>query len=135
MKKQLSKSNMNRSRFKNRYLKWPSCENHLAYKIGKKLCNSLNTKTIKIYFENATEIGIITSIKFWSTVKLFLSLKDFIDNDNISTEIDNKIIENESELAKAFHSHYINIEKSKIGKHPTKLGTLAEKFTVQIRFW
>ena len=64
MKKQQSKSNMNRSRFKNRYLKWPSCENHLAYKIGKKLCNSLNTKMKKIYFENATENGIITSIKF-----------------------------------------------------------------------
>ena len=63
----------------------------------------------------------MNSKRFWSTVKPFLSSKGFSHNNNISIEIYNKIIEDESELAKTFYSHYINIVKSRTGKHPTKL--------------
>ena len=49
------------------------------------------------------------SKKFWSTVKPFFSSKGFIHNNDITIEIDNKIIEDESELAKTFHLHYIDI--------------------------
>ena len=55
------------------------------------------------------------------------SSKGFIYNDTISIEIDNKIIEHESELAKKFNSHYINIVKSTTSKHATKLGTLVSR--------
>ena len=127
MTKELGKSIMNRSRFKNRYLKWPSRENFLAYKKAKNLRNSLNKKAKKTYFEKATENGIMGSKKFWSTVKPFLSSKGFIHNNDITIEINNKIIEDKSELAKTFNSHYINIVKSTTGKHPTKLGTLASR--------
>ena len=125
--KELSKSIMNISRFKNRYLKWPSSENFLAYKKVKNLCNSLNKKAKRTYFEKATENGIMGSKKFWSTVKPSLSSKGFIYNNNITIQIDNKIIEDESELVKTFNSHYINIVKSTTVKHPTKLGTLASR--------
>ena len=53
----------------------------------------------KAYFEKATENGIVDSKKFWSTVKPFLSSKGFIHNNDITVEIDNKIIEDNSELA------------------------------------
>ena len=129
MTKELSKSIMNRSRFKNRYLKWPSLENFLAYKKAKNLCNSLNKNAKKTYLEKATENGIMGSRKFWSTVKPFLSSKGFIHNNDISIEIDNKIIEDESELAKTFNSYYINIAKSATGKHPTKLGTFTSRIS------
>ena len=125
MTKELSKSITNRSRFKNRYLKWPSRENFLAYKKAKTLCNSLNRKAQNTYFGKATENGIMGSKKSWSTGKPFLSSKGFIHNNDIKIEIDNKIIEDESELTKTFNSHYISIVKSTTGKHPTKLGTLA----------
>ena len=69
------------------------------------------------------------SKKFWSTVKPFLSSKSFIHNKDTKIEIDNKIIEDESELAKTFNSHYINNVKSTTGKHPTKLGTLASRIS------
>ena len=75
MTKELNKSIINRSMFKNRYLKWPSRENFLAYKKAKNICNSLNRKAKKTYFEKATENGIMGSKKFWSTVKPFLSSK------------------------------------------------------------
>ena len=58
---------MNRSRFRNRYLKWPYRVNFLAYKKAKKFCNSLNKKAKKAYFEKATENGNMGSKKFWST--------------------------------------------------------------------
>ena len=45
----------------------------------------------------------------------------------LTIEIDSKIIEDKSELVKAFFSHYINIVKSTNGKHPTKLGILASR--------
>ena len=55
----------------------------------------------KIYFEKATENGIMGSKKFWSAGKLvFLLSKGFIHINIISIEIDNKIIEDISELAK-----------------------------------
>ena len=65
MTKELSKPIMNRSRFKKRYLKWPSRENFLAFEKAENLCNSLNKKAKKTYFEKATENGIMGSKKFW----------------------------------------------------------------------
>ena len=61
--------------------------------------------------------------KFWSAVKRFLSSKGFIYNNVVTIEINNKIIEDKSELAKAFNLHCISIAKSTTGKHPTKLET------------
>ena len=77
---------MNRSRYKNRYLKCPSRENFLAYKKARNLCNSLNIKGKETYFEKATENGYSQT---------FLLSKGFIYNDNISIENDHKIIEDE----------------------------------------
>ena len=107
MMKEVSKSIMNKSRFKNSYLKWPSRENFLAYKKGKNFCDSLSKKANKTYFEKATENRIMGSKKFWTTVKPFLSSKGFIHNNDITIEIDDKIIEDKSELAKTFNSLYI----------------------------
>ena len=80
MTRELRKSIMNRSRFKNRYLKWRSGENFLTYKKTKNLCNSLNKKAKTTYFEKAPENEIMCSKKCWSTVKPFLSSKGFIHN-------------------------------------------------------
>ena len=65
--------------------------------------------------------------KFQSTVKPFLSSKGFIHNNDILIEIDNKKIEDESELAITFNSHYISIVKNTTVKNLTKLGTLASR--------
>ena len=45
MTKKLSKAIMNRSRFKNNYLKLLSCENVLVFKLQKNICNFLTKKT------------------------------------------------------------------------------------------
>ena len=95
----------------------------------KNLCNSFNKKAKKTYFEKAKKSGIIGNKRFLSTFKPFLSSKGFIHNNDIKIEIDSKIIEDKSELAQTFNSHYINILKSTTGKHSTKLGLLTSRIS------
>ena len=59
MAKELSKAIINRSKHKNRYTKWPSCENVLAFKKQKNICKNLNKKTRKNYFSKITSDGIM----------------------------------------------------------------------------
>ena len=115
MTKELRKVIMDQSRFKNKYLKWPSCEN-LAYKKAKNICNSLNEKAKK-----AMADGVMSNRKFSNTVKPFLTSKGFLHNDNISININGNIVEDEQKLTKEFNSYYINIVKTTSGKPPTKL--------------
>ena len=59
--------------------------------------------------------------KFWNTVKPFLTLKGFLQNDKISIDINGNIVEDEQKLTKEFNSYYINIAKITSGKPPMKL--------------
>ena len=59
--------------------------------------------------------------KFWNTVKPFFASKGFLQNDNISIDINGNIIEDEQKLTKEFNSYYINIAKTTSGKPPMKL--------------
>ena len=73
MTKQLSKAIMNRSKLKNRYIKWPSRENFLDYKKAKNTCNHLNKFAKKSYFDKVTSKGFVSNKAFWNTVKPFLT--------------------------------------------------------------
>ena len=44
MTKELSKAIMDKSKSRNKYLKWPSRENYVSYKKSKNKCNSLTKK-------------------------------------------------------------------------------------------
>ena len=59
--------------------------------------------------------------KFWITVIPFLTLKGFFHNDNISSDINGNIVEDELKLTKEFNLYYINIAKITSGKAPMKL--------------
>ena len=48
---------MNKSRLRNKYLKWPSREHFLAFKKVRNKCNSLNEKAKKSYFQEATKMA------------------------------------------------------------------------------
>ena len=121
MTKELRKAIMDRSRLKNKYLKWPSRENFLAYKKVANICNSLNKKAKKDYFKKTTADGVMSNRKFWNTVKPFLTSKGFLHNDNISIDLNGNIVEDEQNLTKEFNSYYINIAKTISGKPPTTL--------------
>ena len=84
MNKELSKVIMNKSRLRNKYLKWPSRENFLAYKKVKNKCNTLTRKTKKRYFEYvAKNKNFATSKIFWNTVRPCITNKATVSDENI----------------------------------------------------
>ena len=86
MTKKLSKAVMEKSKARNKYLKWPSRENYLSHKKTKNKCNTLTRKAKKNFFREATKDGIMSNKRFWSTVKPFLTNKGCISNDFMSIE-------------------------------------------------
>ena len=59
--------------------------------------------------------------KWWNKVKPFLASKGFLQNGNISIDINGNIVEDEQKLTKEFDSCYLNIAKTRSGKAPMKL--------------
>ena len=131
---------MDKSRVKNKYVKWPSRENYLNYKKIKNKCNSLTKKAKKKYFQNVSNQNSSTSKKFWNTVKPFMTNKGAISNENIiiknqmeesikvkgnenETLIEaNELIREDKILVELFNKHYINIVEKTSGKKPSCIG-------------
>ena len=126
---------MEKLKTRSKYLKWPSRENYVSYKKSKNKCNSLTKKAKKILFKEATQDGIMSNKKFWSTVKPFLTNKGCISNDFISVEKDGDLISNDKELVELFNQNYIKIVENSSGKKPSSLGdclnTSQDKLTVK----
>ena len=106
---------MNKSKAKNKYLKWPSSKNFISYKRTKNN-NSLTEKAKRDFFKEGTKDGIMTNKNFWHTVKPFLTNNCCISNDFIGIENEGNLICNEQELAELFNEHYINIVEKSSGK-------------------
>ena len=75
MTKELNKSIMTRSRFRNKYLKEKSADSKNAYEKQRNYCVNLLRRTKRHYFANISIISITDKKKFWKTVKSFFSDK------------------------------------------------------------
>ena len=122
MTKQQSKAIINRSKLRNRYIKWPSRENFLDYKKAKNTCNNLNKSAKKSYFDKVTSKCFMSNKGFWNTVKPFLTNKGFLTNKNITIKYKAKIVTDNNKLAHLFNNHYINIAESTSGMPPENIG-------------
>ena len=135
MTRELSKAIMDKSKAKNKYVKWPSRENYLLFKKVKNKLTSMNKKAKKDYFKNATKDGIMANKKFWNLLKPFLTNKGSFSEDQLSIEINNQLITDEKTLADTFNEHYINIVENSSGQKPSSLGDssnpLHDKETVE----
>ena len=74
---------MQKSKVRNKYLKWPSRENFLTYKKVKNKCNSLVRISKKEYFQNLSNANSSHSKSFWNAVKPSMSNKGVLSNENI----------------------------------------------------
>ena len=115
MTKELSKAVMNKSKTRNKYIKWPSRENFLAMKRTKNYCNNL-ARTTK------NKSGFANNKKFWNAVKPFLTNKGFLTNDNISIKVNDDLVTDKTKLANLFNLHYINIVENTSGAPPVIQG-------------
>ena len=105
----------NKSKTRNRYLKWPSRENFLAIKSAKNLCNNSIKTNKKSYFQKGTLEGFANKTS-WNTIKPFLTNKGFLTSDSISLTQKNETITDKKKMTHSFHSHYVNIMKKTSGK-------------------
>ena len=71
MTKALSKTIMQRTRLRNKFLKNPTNQNRLSYTNQINFCSSLLRKEKKEHFANLNEDDLTDNRKFWYTVKLF----------------------------------------------------------------
>ena len=111
MTKTFSKAIMQRTRFRNKFLKNPTDQNKLIYNKQRNFCVSLLRKEKKEYFAKLNEKDITDNKKFWHTVKPFLS--DKVKSKETITLVNNGDVEsNETEVAKTFNDFFSNIVKN-----------------------
>ena len=122
MTKELSKAVMNKSKTRNKYIKWPSRENVLAMKRAINYCNNLTRTTKNNFFQRVTKSGFANNKKFWNAVKPFLTNKDLLTNDNISIKVNDDLVTDKTKLANLFNLHYINIVENTSGAPPVIQG-------------
>ena len=94
----------------NKYLKHRSNKNWEKYRLQRNLVNKIKKNSIKQYFfERCT--GGPKSNSFWPTIKPFLSNKGNVNNNEIILEENNKIINDQEEVATTFNNFFINVAK------------------------
>ena len=111
MTKALSKAIMQRTRFRNKFLKNPATENRLIYNRQRKFCLSLLRKDKREYFASLNEKDITDNRLFWHIVKPFLSDK-IKSRENITLVNNENITSKEVEVANTLSNFFSTIIKS-----------------------
>ena len=107
MNKELKKSIMTRSRYRNRYLKSPSVLNRNVYKSQRNLCTTLLRKHKRDYLNNLDTKFISDNKKFWNAIKPLFSEK-VKASQKISLINGNTIISENSEIAGVFNEFIVS---------------------------
>ena len=110
MNKALRKEHMKRTQLLNKYRKYDSEENRIAYKKQRNLCSNLLKRTKKSYFGKLKSSDVSDSKKFWKTVKPLFSDKQ-ISSENITLVENNEIVSQDDKLAEMFNSFFSNAVK------------------------
>ena len=108
MNKILTKAIMNRSRLRNKFVRYPSHANEYNYKKYRNYCTNLFRKEKKKFYNNIDISSITDNKLFWKTVKPFFSEKHFGKKKVILVEGDH-IISNDKEVAEIMNSFFSNI--------------------------
>ena len=122
MNKEYSKTIMNRSKMRNKYNKWKSRENYLAYQRAKYSCKKTGIKTKQNYYRRITQNGFMTNKLFWNTVKPLLTNKGNFAGGKIVLEENDILIHDEKILVEIFNDYYINIVENTTNSPPVSIG-------------
>ena len=108
MTRKLSKSIMNRSRLRNKFLKNPSVENEREYKTQRNFCVNLLRIEKNRYFNSLNLGNTLDNRKFWKSVKPFFSEKQVV-NKKIVLVDNNSIISDDMKVAETMNNYFTNI--------------------------
>ena len=84
MNRELKKSIMTWSRLQNKYLRSPSTQNILTYKVQRNVCTNLLKKCTRDYYNNLDTKLISDNKTFWNTVKPLFSDKINVSKNHIN---------------------------------------------------
>ena len=87
----------------------------------------MTKKAKRDFFKEATKDGIMTSKKFWHTVKPFLTKNSRISNDFIGIENEGKLLCNEYDIVELFNEYYKNMVAKSSGKKSLSLGNSSSR--------
>ena len=107
MNMELSKAIMDRTRFRNNFLKHRTDENRKKYS-KRNYCVSLLRKSKRTYYGNLNEKEVTDNRKLWKTVKPFLSDK-CPSNEKVILVEEGEIIGKDSEVAEVLNTFFSNI--------------------------
>ena len=140
MNKELNKAIMEKSRLRNRHLKYPSRENVLAYKNIKNKCNELLKQSKKKHIKSISNKRVATSKSLWNTVKPLITPKGIQTNEKITIEVEKNekievnglhekvdirtkdLVKDDKILVEMFNKHYIDIVEKTSEKASKNLG-------------
>ena len=106
--KKVTKSIMNRSRLRNRFLKNPSEENRKAYNRQRNYCVNLVRREKRKYFQNLNIKDVTDNKIFWKSIKTNFSDKNG-NSGKISLVDDDIIISNDTEIAETFSNYFSSV--------------------------
>ena len=114
---------MRRSELEAKYLKLKPNGTFKSYKQQKNYCSRLQKKERRSFFENLNLSFVVDNKKFWKVVKsLFNEKGSGVSNEVVLLEKD-KILRDDNEVAKEFHSYFNSIVSS--------LGITENKYRIQ----
>jgi hypothetical protein len=111
MNKALHKAVMERSRLRNKYMKFRSDSNKYNYNRQRNYCVNLFRRAKRDFYNNNIDMRTITDNKlFWKTMKPLFSEKSISKKVNkITLVIGDKVISNDLEIAKTFNDYFKNL--------------------------
>ena len=109
MTKALRKAIMRRSELETKYFKLKTNDTLKAYRKHKNYCSRLYNKERKQFFENLNLSFIVDNKNFWEVVKTLFKEKGSEVSDKVVLLEKDKILRDDSEVAKEFHSYFNSI--------------------------
>ena len=112
--KGFSKSIIERTHLRNKFLKNPVVANKLAYKKQRNFCVLLLRKVKRKYFANLSEKNVTDNRKFWQTVKPFLCEKNKSREIIILVKNEETNLTDDVEVANNLNNYFSNVVKNLI---------------------
>ena len=110
--KGFSKSIIERTHLRNKFLKNPVVANKLAYKKQRNFCVLLLRKVKRKYFANLSEKNVTDNRKFWQTVKPFLCEKNKSREIIILVKNEETNLTDDVEVANNLNNYFSNVVKN-----------------------
>ena len=108
MNKTLQKAIMERTRLRNKFLKYKTVSNKIAYNKQRNYCVNLCRKEKKQYYNNLDINKVIDNKQFWKTIKPAFSEKS-TKSDKITLIENAEILSEDTQIAETFNNYFSNI--------------------------